>query len=43
MTINSFQITTDTSEQIVYIKSKLDGNAVDKETYKSAITLSYIE
>lgn len=43
VTINSFQITTDTSEQIVYIKSKLDGNAVDKETYKSAITLSYIE
>lgn len=43
VTISNFQITTDTDEQIVYVKSKLDGNAIDKENYKSAIVLSYIE
>lgn len=43
VTISNFQITTDTDQQVVYVKSKLDANAVDKQNYKSAITLSYVE
>lgn len=43
VTISNFQITTDTDQQTVYVKSKLDANAVDKQKYSSAITLSYTE
>lgn len=43
VTLSNFQITTETDQQIVYIKSKLDSQAIDDESYISAITLSYVE
>lgn len=43
VTLSNFTITTETDQQVVYIKSKIDGNAKDNEDYKSAITVSYTE
>ena len=43
ITISNFQIETETDQQIVYIKSKIDGNAENEQDYVSAISLSYIE
>lgn len=43
ITLSNFAITTETEQQTVYIKSKIDSNAKDNEDYKSAITISYIE
>ena len=43
VTINNFSITTETDQQTVYIKSKIDGNATDGEDYTSGISVSYLE
>lgn len=43
VTISNFQIETESDQQIVYIKSKIDGNAENAQDYVSAISLSYTE
>lgn len=43
ITLSNFSISTETDQQTVYIKSKIDGNATDGENYTSAISISYIE
>lgn len=43
ISLHNFSITTETDQQVVYIRSKIDGNATDGENYKSAISVTYVE
>lgn len=43
ITLSNFSIETESDQQIVYVKSKIDGNAENEQDYVSAISLSYTE
>lgn len=43
VTISNFSITTETDQQTVYIKSKIESDAIDGEDYTSGISVSYLE
>lgn len=43
ITMSNFSITTETDQQTIYVKSTIDENASDGESYTSAISVSYIE